>query len=151
MNESTEHPASASKRDFLRYFLGGSLLAWIGSVLYPLVQYLRPPTQPEVEVSTVKAGKVTDFDPGTGQIKRFGTKPVIVIRTPEGDFKAFSATCTHLDCTVQYRNDLGVIWCVCHNGKYDLSGRNIAGPPPHPLAEYKVTVQEDEVIISKSA
>jgi Rieske Fe-S protein len=151
MQTSTQTSADAGKRDFLKYILGGSLIAWLAAVLYPLVEYLKPPIQPEVEVSTVKFGKVSDFEPGSGHITRFGNKPVIVIRTPSGEFKAFSATCTHLDCTVQYRNDLGIIWCACHNGKYDLTGRNIGGPPPRPLTAYKVTIQEDEVIISKNA
>ena len=67
-----------------------------------------------------------------------------------GEVLALSATCTHLDCTVQYRKDLGVIWCACHNGKYDFNGRNIAGPPPRPLDEYRVVMQGDEVYISKN-
>ncbi|RCK77566.1 MAG: Ubiquinol-cytochrome C reductase iron-sulfur subunit [Ignavibacteriae bacterium] len=71
------------------------------------------------------------------------------MRTPKGDFRAFDATCTHLDCTVQYKKDMGVIWCACHNGKYDLNGRNISGPPPRPLIPFKVIVQGDEIFVSK--
>jgi Rieske Fe-S protein len=44
---------------------------------------------------------------------------------------------------------MGVIWCACHNGKYDLNGHNISGPPPRPLEEYRVIVQKDEIFISK--
>ncbi|MEX2116118.1 MAG: Rieske (2Fe-2S) protein, partial [Bacteroidota bacterium] len=91
-----------------------------------------------------------DLAKDTGQIVKFGTKPVILIRTASGELRAFDATCTHLDCTVQYRSDMGVIWCACHNGKYDLNGRNVAGPPPRPLEPYRVVVQNEEIIISKN-
>ena len=106
-----------SKRDFLKIVLGGGFLAWLGAVMYPVFAYLKPPVQGEVEVRSVKAGKVKDIEKESGAIVRFGNKPVILIRTSAGEFRAFGATCTHLDCTVQFRKDLGVIWCACHNGK----------------------------------
>lgn len=139
-----------SKRDFLKYILTGGLFAFAASVLYPILAYLKPPKQTEVVVSSVKAGLLKDIDKDSGQIVKFGNKPVILIRTPDDKLRAFSATCTHLDCTVQYRKDFGAIWCACHNGKYDLNGRNISGPPPRPLDEYRVVVQGDEVLISKN-
>ena len=139
------------KRDFLKYVLGGGLVAWAGTVLYPLFAYLNPPKQPEVEVSSVKVGKLSEIEKDSGTIVRFGNKPVILIRTANGELRAFSATCTHLDCTVQYRKDFGVIWCACHNGKYDFNGRNISGPPPRPLDEFRVVVQGEEVMVSKKS
>lgn len=138
-----------SKRDFLKYILGGSLVAWVASVLYPLLAYLRPPKQAEVEVTSVRVGKLNDIERDSGTIVRFGNRPVIVVRSANGEVRAFSATCTHLDCTVQYRKDMGLIWCACHNGKYDFNGRNVAGPPPRPLDEYRVIIQDDDVIVSK--
>jgi cytochrome b6-f complex iron-sulfur subunit len=139
------------KRDFLKYILGGGALAWAAAVLFPILSYLKPPKQAEVEVTSVKVGKADAIAKDSGTIVRFGTKPVILIRTAAGDFHAFSATCTHLDCTVQYKKEQGVIWCACHNGKYDLTGRNIAGPPPRPLDEYRVVIQGDEILVSKKA
>jgi Rieske Fe-S protein len=147
------HPAQESqknKRNFLKFILYGSGIAWIASVVYPIISYLKPPKQAEVIVKSVKAGKIIDFTNDTGTIIKFGTKPVLLIRDSKGEFKAFSATCTHLDCTVQYRGDFGMIWCACHNGKYDLNGRNISGPPPRPLDVFEVALQGDEVIVYKS-
>lgn len=63
-------------------------------------------------------------------------------------FKALSAVCTLLGCTVQYRKDFQHIWCACHNGHFDLNGRNIAGPPPTPLEEYQVVARADSVFVS---
>lgn len=146
---NTAGTTTQGKRDFLKLVLGGGLLAWAASVLYPVLAYLKPPQQPEVVVSNVKVGPLKDIPKDSGVIVRFGSKPVIVVRTASGDLRAFAATCTHLDCTVQYRPDMGVIWCACHNGKYDLSGRNIAGPPPRPLDEFRVVITGDDVFVSK--
>ena len=140
-----------SKRSFLKYILSGGLIAFVGSILYPIFAYLKPPSQAEAEVSSVKAGKLSDIARESGTIIKFGSKPVILIRTANNELRAFSATCTHLDCTVQYRKDFGLIWCACHNGKYDVNGRNVSGPPPRPLDEFKVIVQGEEVFISKKS
>ena len=150
MNQQPEIPNQQTKRDFLKLILSGGVIAFLGAVLYPILEYLIPPKQAEVEVSSVKAGKLSEIEKDTGKIIKFGTKPVILIRTTDGDLRAFSATCTHLDCTVQYRKDFGAIWCACHNGKYDLHGRNISGPPPRPLDELRVVVQGDDILISKN-
>ena len=148
MNEQPQEP---TKRDFLKYILGVGLFAWAGSVLYPIFAYLKPPIQAEVEVTSVKAGKLADIAKDSGTIIKFGNKPVILLRTASDELRAFSAVCTHLDCTVQYSKDMGVMWCACHNGKYDLNGRNVSGPPPRPLEEYRVITQGEEVLISKKS
>lgn len=140
-----------AKRDFLKWILSGGLVAFVASIVYPVLAYLKPPAQGEVEVTSVNVGKLSDIPKNSGRIIKFGSKPVILIRTEAGDLRAFSATCTHLDCTVQYKKELGVIWCACHNGKYDLNGHNISGPPPRPLSPYKVIEQGDEVLVSKMA
>lgn len=138
-----------NRRDFSNILLGGGLLAWLGSVLYPLVSYLKPPKVAEANVSSVKAGVASEFQNNTAEIVKFGRKPVILVRDDTGEFRAFSATCTHLDCIVQYRGDLKQIWCACHNGLYDLRGRNVSGPPPKPLEEYAVNIVNDEILISR--
>ncbi len=151
MVRRTETSTRQDRRDFLGIILTGGVVAFIAAVLYPIFEYLIPPKQAEVEVTSVNAGKLNELTKDSGKIVKFGTKPVILVRTADDQLRAFSATCTHLDCTVQYRKDMGVIWCACHNGKYDLNGRNISGPPPRPLDEYRVTVQGDDVLISKKA
>ena len=151
MNQNQITEPEHTKRDFLKYVLGGGLFAWAASIVYPLVSYLKPPKQGEVEVSSVKAGKLGEIEKDSGKIVKFGTKPVILVRDAAGDLHAFAGTCTHLDCTVQYRKDMGLIWCACHNGKFDLTGRNVDGPPPRPLDEFRVILQGEEILISKKS
>jgi Rieske Fe-S protein len=139
----------ATRRRFINFLLAGGFVGWLGSVLYPLFSYLKPPPVAETNVGTVSAGVASDIPNNTGQIVRFGRTPVLLVKSEDGEFSALSATCTHLDCIVQYRGDLHRIWCACHGGQFDLNGRNVAGPPPKPLTQYKVNIVNDEVLISR--
>ena len=100
--------------------------------------------RPEAATHRVEAGTVRDEEFSTKGFKivRFGAEPVLLIKVSEMEFRAFSATCTHLDCIVEYQHDKQRIWCNCHNGQYDLNGINVAGPPPRPLARYEVHIVE---------
>jgi Rieske Fe-S protein len=104
---------------------------------------------PEASVNEVSGGKTQDLKPNTGKIVKFGSKPALLVRIGETEWRAFSAVCTHLNCTVQYNDARRQIWCACHNGFYDLNGKVVSGPPPAPLEEYAVKVRGEQVVISK--
>lgn len=146
--ETKSHPIA--RRNFIKLLVGTSAGLWLASVLYPVVKFLKPPPQAEALESRVVAGTADELASNSGKIFRFGTKPAILIRTPAGELRAFTAVCTHLGCTVQYRWDLQHIWCACHNGHYDLMGRNIAGPPPRPLERYALNIRGGDVVVSRS-
>jgi Rieske Fe-S protein len=138
------------RRDLLSWLLGTWAAGVMAAVVYPVLRFLSPPDIPESTAVTVNAGKASDLLPNSGRVVPFGSEPAIVLRTPAGEVRAFTAVCTHLSCTVQYRADLQQIWCACHNGHYDLNGRNVSGPPPKPLQAYDVNVKDDEIILSRS-
>jgi Rieske Fe-S protein len=140
-----------TRSSFLTWLLGTSLGATVLAAVYPVFRFVIPPEVAEAPVNRVLAGKLSELPANSGKIFRFGAKPAILVRTPAGDVRAFSAQCTHLNCTVQYRPDFQHIWCACHNGHYDLQGKNIAGPPPRPLDNYRVDIAGDEVFVSKGA
>ena len=142
----------STRRGFINWLLGTSAGAFLISVLYPVGRYLIPPPVGESTAGTVTLPiKAEDVKPNSGQIFKFGNRPAILVRTPAGELRAFSAVCTHLNCTVQYRSDLSHIWCACHNGHFDLNGKNIAGPPPRPLDPFVVNVRGSQVVVSKGA
>jgi cytochrome b6-f complex iron-sulfur subunit len=121
-----------------------------GFILYPVVRYLIPPPTPEAVTRRVVAARKDELKPGSFKIFPFGGQPGLLVRSADGSYRAFSAVCTHLGCTVQFRPGDKVIWCACHNGYYDLEGRNISGPPPRPLEVYVVHETGDEVVIEKA-
>ena len=141
---------SSRRRDILTWILGAWGAGVLGAVMYPILRFLVPPDVPEATSLSVSAGKASDLKPNSGRLVPFGAEPAIVVRLASGELRAFTAVCTHLTCTVQYRPDLQQIWCACHNGHYDLNGRNVSGPPPRPLRAYDVNVNGDELVISRT-
>jgi Rieske Fe-S protein len=146
-------PQSASekvpRRRFVNILLGTGLLASAASFLYPILRYLVPPKLPDLAGYAVLAARVPEMKPNTAKTFRFGTRPGLLVETGTGEYRAMSAACTHLGCTVQYRPDLREIWCACHNGMYDLNGRTISGPPPRPLEAFEVQVRGDDIFVRR--
>jgi len=140
------------RRNFLSWLTGLGSVAFLGSIIYPAYKFIVPPESGEANVSQVKlpfTRSEIENDEKKAKTFKFGRKLGIIILTGEGELKAMAATCTHLDCTVQHRPDLGIIWCSCHNGRYDLDGKNISGPPPQPLEKYVVNEIKGEIFVSK--
>jgi Rieske Fe-S protein len=138
-----------TRRRVIEIFLGGGLLASFASFIYPVVRYLVPPAVTDLGGNDIVAAKLAELKPNSAKIFRFGSRPGLLIMNSDGTYRALSATCTHLGCTVQYRSDLRQVWCACHNGIYDLNGRNVSGPPPRPLDVFDVHVRGDEIVVSR--
>ncbi len=137
-------------RRTVNWLLGSSLGVLFVSILYPIAKYLIPPKLAEPTTFNVTLPwKLAELKANSGRIFRFRSLPGILVKTSAGDLRAFSAVCTHLQCTVQYREDRQDIWCACHNGVYDLNGKNISGPPPRPLEALKLNVRGDQIIVMK--
>jgi len=128
------------RRRLLDWFLGSSALALLASIVYPIARFVSPPRVPEATTDQVEAGAINDpaLVADGYKIIRFGSEPVIVVKLSDADVRAFSATCTHLACIVEFRKQKHDIYCNCHGGAYNLQGQNIAGPPPRPLTPFKV-------------
>jgi cytochrome b6-f complex iron-sulfur subunit len=137
------------RRHFVNSLLGSGILATAASILYPILKFVIPPETAESAVMSTTAGRLEGIQPNTGRIFQFGGDPGLLVRTAEGELRAFSARCPHLNCTVQYDSDQRQIVCACHGGVFDLNGKNIAGPPPRPLTAYNVNVRGDEVVVSR--
>jgi thiosulfate dehydrogenase [quinone] large subunit len=90
--------------------------------------------------------KAADIAPGSAAGFRDNfNRPAWLVHEPAGDFRAFSAICTHAGCTVSYSPDFGFV-CPCHGGRYDANtGQVISGPPPSPLQRLQVTVVDGTV------
>jgi len=140
-----------TRRRWINLLLGSGVAASIISFVYPAIRYIIPPPVGESASRFVVAGKVGELKNNSGKIFKFGSRPALLVRLADGSYRAFSAVCTHLNCTVQYRSDLREIWCACHNGLYDLEGRNVGGPPPRPLEVYEVHIQGEDVVVTRPA
>src|SRR5215472_105901 len=137
------------RRHLINALLTSGIAATAASIIYPVLRFVIPPETAESAVMSVAVARPDDVPPNSGRIFRFGADPGLLIRTAEGELRAFSARCTHLNCTVQYDPGERLIVCACHNGQFDLNGKNIAGPPPRPLPTLTVNVRGDDVVVSR--
>ena len=95
-------------------------------------------------------GTTNDFPTGQGKVVPVNDKAVIVVNTAQGGTKAFSAICTHLGCIVEWDQNRQFIHCPCHDGRFNpINGAVISGPPPAPLPELALTVEENTVYVSE--
>ena len=140
-----------NRRKFVNSLLGIGGIGGLLTIIYPALSFLMPPKSTKPKVNSVKAGMASEFPSNSSKIVKFGRIPVLLVKSEDGNFIALSGTCTHLDCIVQYKEDTKQVWCACHNGIYDLKGRNVSGPPPRSLDNYIVKVVNDEIIITTQA
>jgi len=88
----------------------------------------------------------SDVPVGGGTV--FADQDVVVTQPTAGDFKAFSATCTHQGCKVKSVAD-GVIVCPCHGSKFAIAdGAVTAGPAKSPLPEKTISVEGDSILLT---
>ena len=94
----------------------------------------------------VTLGQTSEIPVGGGKI--FATQLVVVTQPKDGEFKAFTAVCTHLGCTVGSINN-GIIGCPCHGSQFSIvDGSVIQGPAAQPLAPVAITISGNEVVKS---
>ena len=147
MAESTPS-GGHTRRSVLDLLLALGGLGWLASVVYPVIRYLKPlpmqgPTGPvgltRAEVSKVERDKFA--------IIPVGTKRVLVLEDSSGELHALDAKCTHEGCTVRYVSGDALIWCACHNARFDLEGRVLGGPAPRSLSRHGVQRKDDGSIV----
>ncbi|MGI5399944.1 Rieske (2Fe-2S) protein [Streptomyces sp. CA-135486] len=90
--------------------------------------------------------KTSDIPVDGGKV--FDAQKVVVTQPQSGEFKAFSAICTHQGCTVKTIAD-GIINCPCHGSKYRIADGSVAGgPAPKPLPPKQITVSGDTILLA---
>jgi nitrite reductase/ring-hydroxylating ferredoxin subunit len=82
---------------------------------------------------------------GSGMI--FTSQQVVVTQPVSGEFKAFSAVCTHMGCIVNQISN-GTIDCPCHGSQYSIkTGDVVGGPAPKPLPAKQIKVTGDGIFL----
>jgi len=135
-----------SRRNFL-FGLGiiATVVISAGVFLRDTILYLFPPRKKtkEHKYLVTKVGEI-----GVGEAKEItlGKDPVYVVHLESG-YKVYSGICTHLGCIIRWEEEKERFYCPCHKGIFDKTGKVIGGPPPRPLDEYRVEVEDKLVFI----
>ena len=144
-----------SRRDVIKAALvgiGGLIGALVGlpSVAYLLSPAIQTGAEEEAVIplgalDNYPIGIPTRFDFTRTRVNGWERTAVsyglYVVRKSESDVRVFSDICTHLGCRVTWHPDKQHYISPCHDGHFDLLGKNISGPPPRPLDEFVTKVE----------
>ena len=91
--------------------------------------------------------QVSDVPQNSAQEFTNDGQPAVLVHLESGDFVAYSAVCTHQQCTVAYQKQSSQLACPCHGSIFDPSknAQVVTGPAPRPLPEIPITVQGGEI------
>jgi Rieske Fe-S protein len=148
---STTPGGGPTRRRFLRWLGGLTIVSTAAMVMTPVVAFLIPSRSGAASGGgKVLVGTTADIPPGAGKVVAMGSKPAIVVNTDQG-VKAYSAICTHLGCVVAWNDMLGAIQCPCHDGHFNpTTGAVVSGPPPSPLPPITVSVEGDQIYLTEA-
>ena len=119
----------------------GAGLGLVTAVVAACSTYGKKPEAPAAPAANVIA-KTADVPVGSGLI----VDKIVVTQPVAGQFKGFSATCTHKGCTVDKIAD-GTIDCPCHGSKFNLDGSVAKGPAQKPLEVQAIAVEGDSIVL----
>ena len=159
---SASNKNQLSRRDLIKAVLagiGGLIGALVG---LPSVAYLLSPAIqagagdkaiiPLGALDNYPIGVPTRFDFTRTKVNGWERAAVsyglYVVRKNENEVRVFSDICTHLGCRVTWHPDLQHYISPCHDGHFDLLGKNISGPPPRPLDEFVTKIENGNLSVT---
>ncbi len=142
-----------SRRDFIKT-TAALISGFIGALMVvPGVAYLLSPSMSRDDAQAWEdLGTLDQYPAGIPTLFQFTRTKVngwertgmsygvFVVRQPDSGVRVFSNICTHLGCHVNWHPDLQQYVSPCHDGHFDILGKNISGPPPRPLDEFRTKV-----------
>lgn len=159
MSDSDKH--QVSRRDFIKgtaATIGGLIGALIG---IPSIAYLLSPgMQTKEDRDTIALGALENYPIGVPTRFDFTQTKVngwertavnyglFVVRKSETEVRVFSDICTHLGCRVNWHPDIQHYISPCHDGHFDVMGKNVSGPPPRPLDEFNTKIENGNLFVT---
>ena len=123
------------RRNFLGWAFGVALVGLFGQAGTALLQFFKPRVEPGAFGGKVVAGQVGEFQPDT--VSHVPKGRFYISRLEDGGMLALSQRCTHLGCTVPWREDERQFHCPCHSSIYTPTGVVVSGPAPRPRPGYR--------------
>jgi Rieske Fe-S protein len=138
-----------TRRTFLNTLFGGWLLAAFSGAFYTLMKFAFPTLGKEPDFVVLNRNDFIDIPNNSVKPFPWGGTVGLYFKKDDGSILALKGVCTHMDCNVAYRPEEKKFYCACHQGWFDETGKNIAGPPPKPLVTFDVTEDGEKLIIAR--
>ena len=146
MTEEKDLTRPIDRRQFVSVAWGLTALALLGQAGVSLLRFFQPRLKVGEFGGLVNAGRVEEFPPGSVRHIQAGK---FYIAHVEGDgLLAMWQRCTHLGCTVPWREEEDQFHCPCHSSLFNLPGDVTGGPAPRALDLFPVEIVDDEVIVN---
>ena len=148
---------NANRRDFLETAALSGIVVLVTGI--PLASYVIAPALNKgigkwIEFGTERSlslGAVTmrtfDFMAKDGWLVLPQRGFIWIKLEPDRRLTVFSSTCTHLACSVVWREAEKIFECPCHSGIFDAEGRPISGPPQRPLEVLKHKIEDGKLMV----
>ncbi|TAJ32222.1 MAG: ubiquinol-cytochrome c reductase iron-sulfur subunit [Nitrospirae bacterium] len=140
------HDDLGRRRFLSQAVMGFGLLFGMGTLALRFVQFLVPSPKPK-RYEAVLIGSESQVPVGEALPMDLSGQKIMVLRTNE-EVMAFSRRCTDLGCLVSWSKEREQFLCPCHQGVFDKTGRNIAGPPPRPLDRFEIVKRGDQLYVN---
>ncbi len=143
VRQSAEH--GVSRRQFCKVACCSALAVGAGWLLRDKIFTVPAGTQP------LRVCRVDELPVGGYKLFSYPTEhhPAILVRLGENEYGAYSQSCTHLMCPVNYQHEKKQFFCPCHEGYFSAEdGRVLAGPPPRALPRHPVEIRDGEIWIT---
>ncbi len=140
------HDDTSRRRFLSQAVMGFGMLFGIGTLGFRFLQFLVP-RRGERQAETVLIGAESKIPLGEAVPMDLGGRKILVLKTNEG-VVAFSRRCTDLGCLVSWNKEREQFVCPCHQGIFDKTGLNIAGPPPRPLDRFPIVKRGEQLYVN---
>lgn len=137
--------SGVTRRQFLGMAWSLSLVGLFGQASSALLAFFKPRVEPGGFGGKIVAGQIEEFKPGTMNHIRNGR--FFVSRLEDGGMIALWHRCTHLGCTVPWRDDENQFHCPCHSSIFTPAGEVVSGPAPRPLDMFPIEIVDGKVIV----
>ena len=141
----TSKSQSLTRREFLGWAWAASLAGLFGQGGMALFQFFKPRAEAGGFGTEIVAGRVDEFKPGT--ISHVTKGRFYISRLEDGSVLALWHRCTHLGCTVPWREDEGQFNCPCHSSLFNRQGEVTGGPAPRPLDIFPVSLKDGNLVV----
>lgn len=134
-----------SRRQFLNLAWAASLAGLFGQAGAALLDFFQPRIEPGSFGGKITAGHVDEFEPASVSHVRQGR--FYISRLEDGGLLALWHQCTHLGCTIPWREEEGRFHCPCHSSIFNPEGEVLSGPAPRPMDSFPIEIVDGEVVV----
>lgn len=138
-----------TRRTFLNTLFFGWVAAFFSGTLYALMKFAFPTLGKEPDFVVLNRKDFIGIPKNTVKPFAWGGTVGLYYKKENGSVMALKGVCSHMECNVAYRPEEKRFYCACHQGWFDDTGKNIAGPPPKPLEIFEISEEGEKLIIAR--